>query len=59
MGPHTDSDVMRKGLKEEKAKEAKEAKEGKEGKEGRSTVDIEFSVLPPESPFGHTIAEVR
>lgn len=50
VGPHsqdssTELNATRKSLRED----------GKERQQ--KTVDIEFSILPPESPFGHAIAE--
>ena len=52
IGPHTDSSDknMRKPLKDKSS--------GTGAVKSVQTVDIEFSVLPPESPFGHAITEV-
>ena len=54
VGPHTDSSDtnMRKPLKD------KSSTTGTGTVKNVQTVDIEFAVLPPESPFGHAIAEV-
>ena len=52
VGPHTNSSdpSMRKSLRDKSA--------GTGNGKGVQTVDIEFSVLPPEAPFGHVISEV-
>ena len=56
VGPHTDSSDtnMRKPLKDKSPGSGT----GTGTVKNVQTVDIEFAVLPPESPFGHAIAEV-
>ena len=51
VGPHTEHDT------EKNLKSLRKKSPGSVGVRG-NTVDVEFSVLPPESPFGHAIAEV-